>query len=139
MARRLLAAVALTGLLTMACGAPPDAVAVVSRNPLGRAVPVVDATIRDPAAVRALYADVLALPPAPRGPVACPSDTGVRYRLTFMRRAAVILRADADPSGCRQVRLGDGRVLWALGPRGDALWAVLAGQLGVAPDTLAGR
>lgn len=87
--------------------------------------PTWEVRITDGERIRKLYAETLSLPLFPRG-THCPMDNGVEYRLRFSEGDALVLEATAKATGCREVSLSDGRVLWAASPQGDALWWSLA-------------
>jgi hypothetical protein len=60
-------------------------------------------TIRDPATVRQLAAQLCALPRVPAGQLMCPRMTGASYRLFFFAGNLAFPRVAAGMSGCRVV------------------------------------
>jgi hypothetical protein len=91
--------------------APDRLVVTRTRNNVGNpAAPPFSKTIADRSAVEELYADIAALPPLPAGPLNCPNDVGVSYRLDFYSGTETVLFADYQPTGCASVRLSDGAV-----------------------------
>jgi hypothetical protein len=76
-----------------------------------------------PQQAQAVARAVCALPPMPRGVVACPADFGNSYRLEFAaagRRLAVVT---VDPGGCERV-VGAGPARWA--EKSAGFWTVLS-------------
>jgi hypothetical protein len=88
----------------------PDRLVVTrTKNNLNNpAAPPFTKTITDRSTVEKLYADILALPPLPGGPLNCPNDVGINYRLDFYSGAASFLAGDYGPTGCASVRLSNG-------------------------------
>jgi hypothetical protein len=112
--RRRCLALALAGILALplsvtAANAPNRLVVTrtknVTNNPTSASF---EKTIADSSTVQKLYADIRALPPFPNGPISCPLDTGLSYRLKFFANDTLLLSADYEPSGCRKVTLSDG-------------------------------
>jgi hypothetical protein len=84
-------------------------------------------TTSHPQQAQAVARAVCGLPRMPRGPMACPADLGVGYRLVFSaagRRFGVVTLA----GGCQQVS-GAGPVRWVA--RSPGFWAVMQRAIGV--------
>ena len=81
-----------------------------------------EVTVGNPAKVRALAEAICALPPIPRGVIACPADWGIIYRLSFTVNGRKLPAVTVDATGCQGVD-GLGRTLWA--ERSPAFWNVL--------------
>jgi hypothetical protein len=86
------------------------------------------ATATDAAKVRALDAELRALPAVGSGPVNCPADWGIRYTLTFRRGDVVVETWSLDDAGC-QFASGPNGARWALGSN-DGIWSDLASAVG---------
>lgn len=76
--------------------------------------------ITDEKRVKQLYNEINALPIMPPGTYNCPKDNGTTYILDFYNKSILLLQAVVDPTGCRTVRLGNGKTKWALGVKGTA-------------------
>jgi hypothetical protein len=64
------------------------------------------ADIRSPALLRQLTSEFDALPPAPKGGLACPNDNGSRITVDLKYRHHRTLRLTASLSGCPEARRG---------------------------------
>ena len=97
--------------------------------------PPVNATVTDPAAIRALYDATLSLPDFPlSGPHTCPVDWYVRYRLDFAGDGVAAV-ATANPNGCQVVAFTSmsppaNLALWPSGSADD-YWGLMAATIGV--------
>jgi len=85
-------------------------------------------TVTDPARVRAVASALCALPAMPRGPVSCPNDPGVAYRLSFAAGERGFPAVTADPAGCMQIT-GLGPARRAVAPA--TFWTVLGQAMGL--------
>jgi hypothetical protein len=106
-------------------------VSQVSALPHRRLEPAVPAgaTINDPATARAVATAVCTLPLMPGGPINCPLDRGIGYRLRFAAGRASFPVVTAAASGCTPVS-GAGPVRRADSAR---FWTVLAHAMGGPP------
>ena len=77
------------------------------RNHLHFAFPA-GVTVSSPARARAVAAAVCGLPPMPRGPMSCPVDLGLGYRLSFAAGSRSFPVVTVTPGGCGGVA-GPGR------------------------------
>jgi hypothetical protein len=85
-------------------------------------------TVRSPAQARAVAAAVCGLPAMPRGPMSCPADWGLSYRLSFAAGTRSFPVVTAAAGGCAAVT-GVGPVRWTV--RSPGFWTVLAHAMGV--------
>jgi hypothetical protein len=69
-----------------------------------------------------------ALPPMPRGPMGCPVDLGVSYRLRFAASRGMLSPVKVDPGGCQEV-YGLGQIRWVA--RSAAFWGILGKAAGI--------
>jgi hypothetical protein len=76
--------------------------------------------------VRKLYGDLRSSGLFPDGTISCPADFGINYTLTFKSGNKVVLTANADPNGCREIELSTGQNLWGVEP----FWTDLAKSIG---------
>lgn len=97
------------------------------RNHLHFAFPA-GITVRSPAQARAVAAAVCGLPVMPRGPMSCPADWGLSYRLSFAAGTRSFPVVTVAAGGCAAVT-GAGPVRWTV--RSPGFWTVLAHALGV--------
>ena len=105
------------------------------RNHLHFAFPA-GITVRSPAQARAVAAAVCGLPVMPRGPMSCPADWGLSYRLSFAAGTRSFPVVTVAAGGCAAVT-GAGPVRWTA--RSPRFWTVLAQAMGVsAPSALRG-
>ncbi len=88
-------------------------------------------TITNVNTVTALYQDMRALKPFPSKGMHCPAEFAIDYRITFMNQSHIELTAYANPTGCSEVRLSSGTILWGVGKTGQAFWRELATALGM--------
>jgi hypothetical protein len=79
--------------------------------------------ISSPDAAR-VYDAMLALPPTSQM-VACPGDTTVSYRMTFLKGSSAVGTALATYGGCRVVRFKGQQLDASSGTAGRAFWAAL--------------
>jgi hypothetical protein len=98
--------------------------------PQSRLRPVGHVVVRNRITVNELYLWLEGFPAFAGAPASagCPVDYGIRYHIVFSAGNTVVLSADANPSGCQDIRLSDGRTLQALSETGTgrAFWALLA-------------
>lgn len=82
----------------------------------------------------AVAAALCALPKAPVGPIACPGDLGLVYRLTAYRGSARLWGVRLEATGCQSAHGGglDGR--WAA--QSPHLWNTLARAMHLSPPRL---
>jgi hypothetical protein len=85
-------------------------------------------TVRSPAQARAVAAAVCGLPALPRGPMSCPADWGLSYRLSFAAGTRSFPVVTAAAGGCAAVT-GVVPVRWTV--RSPGFWTVLAHAMGV--------
>jgi hypothetical protein len=85
-------------------------------------------TVRSPAQARAVAVAVCGLPAMPRGPMSCPADWGLSYRLSFAAGSRSFPVVTAAAGGCAAVT-GAGPVRWTV--RSPGFWTVLAHAMGV--------
>jgi hypothetical protein len=85
-------------------------------------------SVRTPAQARAVAAAICRLPAMPRGPVGCPADWGLSYRLSFAAGTRSFPVVTAAAGGCAAVT-GAGPVRWTV--RSPGFWTVLAHAVGV--------
>jgi hypothetical protein len=105
------------------------------RNHLHFAFPA-GITVRSPARARAVAAAVCGLPVMPRGPMSCPADWGLSYRLSFAAGTRSFPVVTVAAGGCAAVT-GAGPVRWTA--RSPRFWTVLAQAMRVsAPSALRG-
>jgi hypothetical protein len=108
-------------------------VSILSQNHLHSAVPA-GVMVTNPAAVRAVAKAVCVLPLMPGGPMSCPMDRGIRYRLSFAAGRAGFPVVTAAAGGCTPVsgagpvRRADSATFWtvlahAMGGRQPVGWA----------------
>jgi hypothetical protein len=102
-------------------------VSALPQNHLHFAFPA-GTTVRSPAQARAVAAAVCGLPAMPHGPMSCPADWGVSYRLSFAAGTRSFPVVTAAAGGCAAVT-GAGPVRWTV--RSPRFWAVLAHAMGV--------
>jgi hypothetical protein len=84
--------------------------------------------VQSPARARAVAAAVCGLPAMPRGPMSCPADWGVSYRLSFAAGTRSFPVVTAAAGGCAAVT-GAGQARWTV--RSPGFWTVLAHAMGV--------
>ena len=110
-------------------------VSALPRNHLHFAFPA-GITVRSPAQARAVAAAVCGLPVMPRGPMSCPADWGLSYRLSFAAGTRSFPVVTVAAGGCAAVT-GAGPVRWTA--RSPRFWTVLAQAMRVsAPSALRG-
>jgi hypothetical protein len=102
-------------------------VSALPQNHLHFAFPA-GTTVRSPARARAVAAAVCGLPAMPRGPMSCPADWGLSYRLSFAAGTRSFPVVTAAAGGCAAVS-GAGPVRWTV--RSPGFWTVLAHAMGV--------
>ncbi len=112
----------------------PDTLLVtrISTFPQNHIPPLTPRTVRNALAVQRLYLAAYQLPHYPNGTTFCPVDYGIAYHLTFLRESLLLLQAELDAGGCRELALGpgDGRMT------NDAFWALFASVAGIPPNEL---
>jgi hypothetical protein len=86
-------------------------------------------TVSRPARARAVAEAVCGLPVMPRGPMSCPADLGLSYRLSFAAGTRSFPVVTAMAGGCGAVT-GAGPARWTA--RSPRFWTVLAHAMGVA-------
>ncbi len=101
------------------------------RNHLRFAFPA-GITVSSPARARAVAAAVCGLPLMPRGPMSCPVDLGLGYRLSFAAGSRSFPVVTVTPGGCGGVA-GAGPERWTA--RSPGFWTVLAHGMGLAHGT----
>lgn len=89
-------------------------------------------------AALSVYRALRGLGDAPHGPLHCPMEGFVRYRLQFSQRGRSVLTASADPSGCQFVAIAGRGVRWAAAAQvpGERFWMALAAALRMRPGNL---
>jgi hypothetical protein len=102
-------------------------VTALPRNHLHFAFPA-GVTVASPARARAVAAAVCGLPAIPRGPMSCPADMGVSYRLSFAAGTRSFPVVTVVAGGCAGVT-GAGTVRWTA--RSPGFWTALAHAMGV--------
>lgn len=85
-------------------------------------------TVSDPAKARSVAQAACALPPMPRGPMSCPADAGIVYRLTFTTGGKKLPPVRAEATGCHEVR-GIGQTRWTA--RSPDFWQTLGAVMGI--------
>jgi hypothetical protein len=89
-------------------------------------------TVSGPARARAVAGAVCGLPLMPRGPMSCPADLGLSYRLSFAAASRSFPVVTIMTGGCAVVE-GAGPTRWTA--RSPGFWAVLAHAMGLASGT----
>ena len=102
--------------------------ATLPQNHLHFAFPA-GVTVSSPARARAVAAAVCGLPTFPRGPMSCPADMGLSYRLSFAAGSGSFPVVSVAAAGCGGVT-GAGPVRWTA--RSPGFWTVLAHAMGIA-------
>ena len=87
-------------------------------------------TVSDAHRSQAVAQALCTLPPMPAGPLSCPMDWGINYRLIFTAGDSKLAPVIIDATGCQQVT-GLGPVRWIV--RSPAFWNVLATAAGIGP------
>lgn len=92
-----------------------------------------DITVTNAETVSKLYSELKSLKTFPKGTMFCPMDWGVNYLLKFKVADRVLLTANADPSGCQEIRLSNGKRLWGVGTdaNAEAFWNTLSSSIGL--------
>jgi hypothetical protein len=85
-------------------------------------------TVSSPAQARAVAEAVCGLPAMPRGPIHCPADWGLSYRLSFAAGTRSFPVVTAAAGGCAVVT-GAGPPRWTA--RSPGFWTVLAHAMGI--------
>jgi hypothetical protein len=85
-------------------------------------------TVTDAAEAQAVARALCALAPMPRGPILCPIDWGVSYRLLFAAGGGRLWQVKVDASGCQEVS-GVSPARWIAGS--TAFWSVLGNAVGL--------
>ena len=85
-------------------------------------------TVSSPARARAVAEAVCGLPEMPHGPMSCPADLGLGYRLSFAAGTRSFPVVTATAGGCGTVT-GAGPARWTA--RSPGFWTVLAHAMGV--------
>jgi hypothetical protein len=88
-------------------------------------------TVSSPARARAVAKAVCGLPAMPHGPMSCPADLGLGYRLSFAAGSRSFPVVTVSTGGCGGVS-GVGPVRWTA--RSPGFWTVLAHGMGLAND-----
>ncbi len=57
--------------------------------------------VNDPQLAEKIFTGVLSLKAAPQGPIACPADYGISYRMIFYEKGKKVLSDDVNGGGCR--------------------------------------
>jgi len=86
-------------------------------------------TVSSPARARAVAKAVCGLPVMPRGPMSCPADLGLGYRLGFAAGSRSFPVVTVSGGGCGGVA-GVGSERWTA--RSPGFWTVLARSMGLA-------
>ena len=89
-------------------------------------------TVSSPARARAVAKAVCGLPVMPRGPMSCPADLGLGYRLSFAAGSRSFPVVTVSSGGCGGVA-GAGPERWTA--RSPGFWTVLAHGMGLANGT----
>ena len=89
-------------------------------------------TVSSPARARTVAEAVCGLPLMPRGPMSCPADLGLGYRLSFAAGSRSFPVVTVSAGGCAGVA-GAGRGRWAA--RSPGFWTVLAHSMGLGSST----
>ena len=92
-------------------------------------------TVSSPERARAVAGVVCGLPAVPHGPMNCPADWGVSYRLSFAAGSESLPVVTVGAGGCRVVT-GAGPVRWTV--RVTRFWTVLAQAMGISAGALQG-
>jgi hypothetical protein len=85
-------------------------------------------TVSSPAQARAVAEAVCGLPAVPRGPMSCPADWGLSYRLSFAAGTRSFPVVMAAAGGCGTVT-GAGPARWTV--RSPGFWTALAHAMGI--------
>jgi hypothetical protein len=102
-------------------------VSALPQNHLHFAFPA-GVTVSSPARARAMVKAVCGLPLMPHGPMSCPADLGLSYRLSFAAGSRSFPVVTVSTGGCGGVA-GTGPVRWTA--RSPGFWTVLAHGMGV--------
>ncbi len=102
-------------------------VSTLPQNHLHFAFPA-GTTVSSPARARAVAEAVCGLPAMLHGPMSCPADWGLAYRLSFAAGTRSFAVVTATAGGCGTVT-GAGQARWAA--RWPGFWAVLAHAMGI--------
>ena len=123
-----------TGSSAALCSAPATVtrlvvsrVSALPQNHLHFAFPA-GITVSSPAQARAVAEAVCGLPAAPRGPMSCPADWGLSYRLSFAAGTRSFPVVMAAAGGCGTVT-GAGPARWTV--RSPGFWTALARAMGI--------
>jgi hypothetical protein len=103
-------------------------VSALPQNHLHFAFPA-GVTVSSPARARAVAKAVCGLPLMPRGPMSCPADLGLGYRLSFAAGSRSFPVVTLSTGGCEGVA-GLGPERWTA--RSSGFWTVLAHSMGLA-------
>jgi hypothetical protein len=137
---RLIALAIVVGSLLAGCGAAVlggsggDSSLQITRSPGLFILPPVNRAISDPAVISRLTADINQLRGFPAGVTSCPIDFGTSYQLVLRSDGKPGLTAVISAQGCKGVKLGNGRELWAA--TSPKLFTDLGAALGLARDEL---
>jgi hypothetical protein len=102
-------------------------VSALPQNHLHFAFPA-GVTVSSPARARAVAGAVCGLPAMPRGPMNCPANWGLSYRLSFAAGTRSFPVVTAAAGGCGTVT-GAGAVRWTA--RSPGFWTALAHAMGI--------
>ncbi len=123
-----------TGSSAALCSAPATVtrlvvsrVSALPQNHLHFAFPA-GITVSSPAQARAVAEAVCGLPAVPRGPMSCPADWGLSYRLSFAAGTRSFPVVMAAAGGCGTVT-GAGPARWTV--RSPGFWTALAHAMGI--------
>jgi hypothetical protein len=123
-----------TGSSAALCSAPATVtrlvvsrVSALPQNHLHFAFPA-GITVSSSAQARAVAEAVCGLPAMPRGPMSCPADWGLSYRLSFAAGTRGFPVVAAAAGGCGTVT-GAGPERWAV--RSPGFWTALAHAMGI--------
>jgi len=117
----------------------PDSLGVVrqavTNDGFGNPVPYFSDTISDAGAVQKIYADMLALPVAPQGPLNCPNESYANYFMVFYDGIRGVAEVHYNPTGCAIIALSDGQDLWNLQRGGNPFNTDLEQVLGISSSS----
>lgn len=109
---------------------------VVNANPNPRAPKLVNDRITNKNDVQKMYRILIRSPKLPNGPISCPNDNGISYRLTFISKNKTV-NIGVEPTGCEIINIGKNtHKTFAGNKRAEEFWSLLAKDLNIDLKTL---
>lgn len=114
---------------------PKPTVLVVNSMP-NRTPKLANATIKNKKDVQIMYRILVRAPKMPKGPISCPSDNGMAYKLTFKSRNTST-NMDVNAAGCEGVSIDGNKMKTLAGDQqSDEFWFLLSKDLNIAVKKL---